>query len=157
MPPMALDGMTRAAINLPCSHATKRGAMTVTAFAEGVCRRLAFKLVVGALGWAILGCSSEDQETQCPLVATQCGEGCIGITGRRVLTACLDETSVIGCRPDNTVGTGDVGCIRSTADGQLYWLPSGSSEEERLTEDPAWTLCTVQEEQSVYGLPSCTP
>jgi hypothetical protein len=51
----------------------------------------------------------------------------------------------------------DVGCIRSTADGQLYWMPSGVTEEERLTRDPAWALCTVQEEQSVYALPSCTP
>jgi len=118
-------------------------------------RMLAF--VASVLACSALGCASEDQEAHCPLVATECGEGCAGITARRVLNGCLGKFSVIGCRPSEMGGTLDAGCIRSTADGQLYWLPSGSSDEALLSQEPAWALCTVQDEQSLHGLPHCTP
>jgi hypothetical protein len=105
-----------------------------------------------------ISCASDDLEKQapCPLVATQCAQGCTEIKGRRAQNGCLEEFSVIGCQPAPGGGTLDDGCIKSTADGQFFQLSSGS-DEGVLGADAAWELCTPQEEQSILQTPDCIP
>jgi hypothetical protein len=103
------------------------------------------------------GCVIElpECEQRCAKLLDGCSEGCGEIFGRRfdAERGCFSlEDELLGCAVDGRASTADAGCVISPG-GVLYL--EGGLAKQILTHNFGFRLCTIEESQMAFDLPSC--
>jgi hypothetical protein len=82
----------------------------------------------------------------CPAIADSCPASCIAIEARPYDSdnRCMNaDMSVLGCLPEGSSGTDDIGCARAS-DGKVFFLSSGT-QEAHLLKYGDYEACTQEE------------